>query len=51
MIKKCENKSAEINLEFKKNIIDIVKKLYTDEEISQFLNMNKMNNLEELFKK
>ena len=47
----CENKSAEINLEFKKNIIDIVKKLYTDEEISQFLNMNKMNNLEELFKK
>ena len=47
----CENKSCEINLGFKKKFIDIVNKLYTMEEIFQFLSMNKLNNLDELFKK
>ena len=47
----CENTNIENNSNFKKLIIDTVNKIYNEQEKSQFLSMNKINNLEELFKK
>ena len=47
----CENTTTENNLNFKKLIIDTVNKIYNEEEISLFLTMNKIDNLENLFKK
>ena len=45
----CENTNSENNFNFKKIIIDIVNKIYNEHEISIFLTMNKINNLDELF--
>ena len=47
----CENTTAENNLNFKKLIIDTMNKIYNEKEISLFLTMNKIDNLENLFKK
>ena len=47
----CENTTPEINLKFKKLIIDTMNKIYNENEINQFLSMNKISNLDELFKK
>ena len=47
----CENKTPEINQKFKMLIIDIVNKIYNVNEINQFLSMNKISNLDDLFKK
>ena len=47
----CENTNIENNINFKKLIIDTVNKIYNEQEKSQFLSMNKINNLDELFKK
>ena len=47
----CENATPEINLKFKKLIIDTMNKIYNEKEINQFLSMNKISNLDELFKK
>ena len=44
----CENTNFE---EFKKLILDIISKIYNQQEISQFLTMNKINNFDELFNK
>ena len=46
-----ENTNIENNINFKKLIIDTVNKIYNEQEKSQFLSMNKINNLDELFKK
>ena len=47
----CENANPEIVKEFKKKVIDILNKIYKNEDIKQFCSMNKINNLEELFEK
>ena len=47
----CENLSSDMVEEFKKLIIEIINKIYNNDEIKQFCFMNKINNLEELFKK
>ena len=47
----CENATPEINLKFKKLIIETMNKIYNEKEINQFLSMNKISNLDELFKK
>ena len=47
----CENTNDEKNLNFKKLMIDTINKIYNDQEKNQFFSMNKINNLDELFKK
>ena len=47
----CENLSTETVLEFKKSIIDIINKIYDNDDINQFCSMNRINNLEDLFEK
>ena len=47
----CEDLSSDVVEEFKKLIIEIINKIYNNDEIRQFCFMNKINNLEELFKK
>ena len=47
----CEFTSSENAKEFKLLLIDVMNKVFTQKEIKQFLLMNKMNNLEELFSK
>ena len=47
----CEFISPENAKNFKKLLIDVMSKVFTQKEIKQFLSMNKMNNLEELFSK
>ena len=46
-----ENNNAGEAQKFKELIIDIIYKIYQTEEINQFLEMNKLNNIEELFAK
>ena len=47
----CEDKTPEINKKYKILIIDTMNKIYDEKEINQFLSMNKIQNLDELFKK
>ena len=47
----CEIPSPEYANEFKKLIIETMNKVFTQKEITQFLLMNKLNKLEELFNK
>ena len=44
----CENCSLN---DFKSLIINLISKMYTSQEVQQFLDMNKMNNLDDMFKK
>ena len=47
----CENNDSNMAKEFKYLIIDIIYKIYENKEINQFLEMNKLNKIEELFAK
>ena len=47
----CEIPDTDTANKFKKLLIETMNKFFNEQEIKQFLNMNKMNNLEELFKK
>ena len=47
----CENNSADDAKEFKKLITDIIYKIYNNEEINKFMQMNKLNNMDQLFAK
>ena len=47
----CEYSEAESAKKFKKLIIDIINKVFSEKDLKQFLSMNKINNLEELFAK
>jgi len=47
----CEYCEAESAKKFKKLIIDIINKVFSEKDIKQFLEMNKINDLEELFAK
>ena len=47
----CDLYDSDSAKKFKKLIIDIIKKVFSEKDINQFLVMNKMNNLEELFAK
>ena len=47
----CENLSSDIVEGFKKLIIEIISKIYNNEEINQFCTMNKINNIGDLFEK
>ena len=47
----CEYGEAESAKKFKKLIIDIINKVFSEKDLKQFLSMNKINNLEELFAK
>jgi len=45
----CETINTEYIKKFKELLINTINKLFGEKEISQFLSLNKMNNLEELF--
>ena len=47
----CDNTNIDNNLNFKKILIDTVNKIYNEQEKSLFFSMNKINNLDDLFKK
>ena len=47
----CEIQDIETANKFKALLIETMNKFFNEQEIKQFLSMNKMNNLEELFKK
>jgi hypothetical protein len=47
----CEIPSPEYANEFKKLIIDTMNNVFSQKELKQFLSMNKLNNLDELFNK
>ena len=47
----CEIPDVEVANKFKTLLIETMNKFFNEQEIKQFLSMNKLNNLEELFKK
>ena len=47
----CEDLSSEIVEEFKKLIVENIKKIYNNDEIRQFCFMNKIKTIDELFEK